>query len=88
MSLSGQTDLLKLYARVINWLQQAKLNLFADKILCNRDSSKCMSEGHNVQEKINYAGFVYLLLTPTNPKIEHCISFTHRRRFFPVSLFI
>ena len=29
-----------------------------------------------------------MLLTPKNPKIEHCISFTHRRRFFPVSLFI
>ena len=86
MSLSGQTDLLKLHARVIG--QQAKLNLFADKILCNRDSSKCMYEGHNVQEYINYAGFVYVLLTPKNPKIEHCISFTHRRRFFPVSLFI
>ena len=47
-----------------------------------------MSEGHNVQEQINYAGFVYVLLTPKTPKIEHCISFTHRRRIFPVSLFI
>ena len=31
-----------------NKLQQAKLNLFADKRLCHCDSSKCLSEGHNV----------------------------------------
>ena len=47
--LSGQTDLLQLYARVMNG-SRAKLNLFADKRLCNRDSSKCLSEEHSVQE--------------------------------------
>ena len=48
-SLSGKTDLLKLYARVKS-SSRAKLNLFADKRLCHLDSSKCLSEGHNVQE--------------------------------------
>ena len=47
--LLGQTDLLQLYARVMN-CSRAKLNLFTDKRLCNRDSSKCLSEGHSVQE--------------------------------------
>ena len=40
--LSGQTDLLQLYARVMS-CSRAKLNLFADKRLCNRDSLKCLS---------------------------------------------
>ena len=47
--LSGQTDVLQLYARVMS-CGRAKLNLSADKRLCNRDSSKCLSEGHSVQE--------------------------------------
>ena len=46
VSFSRQTGLL----RFMQGLQQAKLNLFADKRLCHRDSSKCLSEGHNVQE--------------------------------------
>ena len=36
-------------------LQQAKLNLFADKRLCHRDSSKCLS------------GFVYVIFDTTKP---------------------
>ena len=40
--LSGQTDLLQLYARAMS-CSRAKLNLFADKRLCNRDSLKCLS---------------------------------------------
>ena len=40
--LSGQTDLLQLYASVMS-CSRAKLNLFADKRLCNRDSFKCLS---------------------------------------------
>ena len=49
VSFPGQTDLLKLYARVMSY-SRAKLNLFLDKRLFYRDSSKCLSEGYNVSE--------------------------------------
>ena len=38
-------------------LQQAKLNLFADKRLCQRDSSKCLS------------CFVYVIVDTTEPNV-------------------
>ena len=38
-------------------LQQAKLNLFVDKILFHRDSSKCLS------------GFVYVIFETTKPNV-------------------
>ena len=53
-------------------LQHAKLNLFADKRLCHRDSSKCLS------------GFVYVIFDTTNPMNF----FTQRLAFHPVSSYI
>ena len=41
-----------------NKLQQAKLNLFADKRLCHRDSLKCLS------------GFVYVIFDTTKPNVH------------------
>ena len=59
MSLSGQTALLKLYARQVKLKQQIYLQTI--KGLCHPDSSKCMFDK-------NDEGFVYVIIDTINPQ--------------------